>query len=125
MRWSPADRADDGSELAPLTLNSKVAVLDRERLFVGSFNLDPRSFYINTEMGMVVESPEMASLMASSGLESLQSSAYALRLNEKGRLTWHQAGNGPGCVLTKEPETGFWRRLRTRLMGLLPIEGQM
>jgi len=125
LRSNPGGHADDGSELAPLTLHSKVAVVDRERLFVGSFNLDPRSFYINTEMGMVVESPAMASSMASSGLESLQSSAYALRLNQKGRLTWLQAGDGPGRVLTKEPETGFWRRFRTRLMGLLPIEGQM
>jgi len=37
-------------------------------LFVGSFNLDPRSLYINTELGMVVESPKLAGSMASTGL---------------------------------------------------------
>ena len=125
LRSSRVGGADDGNEPAPLTLHSKVAVVDRERLFVGSFNLDPRSFYINTEMGMVVEAPEMASSMAVSGLESFQSSAYRLGLNQRGRLTWHQAGDGKGRVLTTEPETGFWRRFRTRLMGLLPIERQM
>jgi putative cardiolipin synthase len=125
LRSRPDVGADDEGGQATLTLHSKVALVDRERLFVGSFNLDPRSFYINTEMGMVVEGPAMASSMASSGLDSLQSTAYQLRLNRKGRLTWHHARNGEGRMVTTEPDTGFWRRLRTRLMGLLPIEGQM
>jgi len=125
LRSSPENDADDQSDRAPLTLHSKVAVVDRERLFVGSFNLDPRSLYINTEMGMVVEGPEMATTMASSGLDSLQSSAYQLQLNHKGRLTWHHMRDGHDRELTTEPDTGFWRRLRTRLMSLLPIEGQM
>jgi len=125
LRSSPENGVDDQSGQAPLTLHSKVAVVDRERLFVGSFNLDPRSFYINTEMGMVVEGPEMATSMASSGLDSLQSSAYQLRLNHKGRLTWHHARDGQARELTTEPDTGFRRRFWTRLMSLLPIEGQM
>jgi putative cardiolipin synthase len=125
LRSSPDNDVDDQSDRAALTLHSKVAVVDRERLFVGSFNLDPRSFYINTEMGMVVEGPEMATTMASSGLDSLQSCAYQVRLNGRGTLTWHHTRDGHSRVLTTEPDTGFWRRFRTRLMGLLPIEGQM
>jgi putative cardiolipin synthase len=125
LRSNP--EAGDGDEegQAPLTLHSKVAVVDRERLFVGSFNLDPRSFYINTEMGMVVESPEMAASMASSGLDSLQSTAYELRLSSKGKLIWHYSRQGVAEVATTEPDTGFWRRFRNRLLGLLPIEEQM
>ena len=49
-----------------LTLHSKVASVDRRKVFVGSFNLDPRSLYLNTEMGMVVDSEELAGSMSAS-----------------------------------------------------------
>jgi len=110
---------------ARLTLHSKVAIVDRLTAFVGSFNLDPRSLYINTELGMVVESGEIAEAMAASGLESLQTMAYRLQLNGRGRINWHYVSNGLELVARTEPDTRFWRRLLTRLMGLLPIEGQM
>jgi len=110
---------------ARLTLHSKVAIVDRLAAFVGSFNLDPRSLYINTELGMVVESGEIAESMASSGLESLKTVAYRLTLNRRGRLNWHYTSDGRELIAAKDPDTSFWRRLLTRLMGLLPIEGQM
>ena len=112
-------------ESARLTLHSKVAVVDRERFFVGTFNLDPRSLYINTELGVVVESRQMAGSMASAGLESLRFAAYRLRVNQRGRLNWHYASDGEERIASKEPDTSLWRRFLTRLMGLLPIEGQM
>ncbi len=112
-------------ETKKLTLHSKVAVVDRNRLFVGSFNLDPRSLYINTELGMIVESDELAGNLAAAGIESLRFSAYALQLGRRGRLLWSYRQGGREQIATKEPHTSFWRRLLTRLMGLLPIEGQM
>ena len=114
---------EDGT--AQLTLHSKVAVVDREQLFVGSFNLDPRSLYINTELGIIVESPKMSASIATAGLESLDIAAYKLRLNRRGRINWHYSIRGTEHVANKEPHTSLWRRLLTRLMGLLPIEGQM
>jgi hypothetical protein len=63
--------------------------------------------------------------MAASGLESLQTMAYRLQLNGRGRINWHYVSNGLELVARTEPDTRFWRRLLTRLMGLLPIEGQM
>jgi putative cardiolipin synthase len=108
-----------------LTLHSKVATVDRQRLFVGSFNLDPRSLYLNTEMGMAVESPELSGQMAVSILETLPDFAYKLRLSPKGRLLWLLQTADVEEVITTEPQTSLWRRFRTRLMGLLPIEGQM
>lgn len=108
-----------------LTLHSKVATVDRKRLFVGSFNLDPRSLYINTEMAMSVESESLAGSMATSILDSLPDFAYKLRLSEKGRLQWLLQTAGVEEVITTEPQTGFWRRFLTRLMSLLPIEEQM
>ena len=107
------------------TLHSKVAVVDRERLFVGSFNLDPRSLYINTEMGMVVTSAPLAGEMAQSIESVLPATAYRLQLSARGRLRWHFRTRRGEQQAVREPDTTMWRRLRTWLMGLLPIEGQM
>ncbi len=74
---------------------------------------------------MVVESGEIGEAMASSGLESLQTVAYRLQLNRRGRLNWHYSSGGQDLVARKEPDTSLWRRILTRLMGLLPIEEQM
>jgi len=108
-----------------LTLHSKVATVDRQKLFVGSFNLDPRSFYLNTEMGMAVTSPILSARMANSILDSLPDSSYKLRLSKKGRLQWLLQTAGVEEVITTEPQSGLWRRFLTKLMSFLPIEGQM
>jgi putative cardiolipin synthase len=108
-----------------ITLHSKVAIVDDERLFVGSFNLDPRSLYINTEMGMAVESSELASTVAANIGESLQNQAYSLRLARTGRIRWKHLSRDGEQIANKEPDTTIWRRSLTRLMSLLPIESQM
>ena len=108
-----------------MTLHSKVGTVDRQRLFVGSFNLDPRSLYLNTEMGMMVESAELAESMAASILASLPESSYRLRLSSSGKLQWLLQTAEVGEVITTEPQSGAWLRFRTWLLGLLPIEEQM
>jgi len=108
-----------------LTLHSKVATVDRTRMFVGSFNLDPRSLYLNTEMGMAVTSPTLAGNMAESILELLPDFAYKLRLSGKGKLQWLLQTAGVEEIITTEPQTSLWRRFLTKLLSLLPIEGQM
>lgn len=108
-----------------LTLHSKVAAVDRTRMFVGSFNLDPRSLYLNTEMGMGAKSQELAGAMARSILDTLPDFAYKLRLSRKGRLQWLLQTAGVEEIITTEPQTSLWRRFLTKLMSLLPIEGQM
>jgi len=108
-----------------LTLHSKVATVDRTKMFVGSFNLDPRSLYLNTEMGMAVTSSTLAGTMAVSILDILPDFAYKLRLSSKGKLQWLLQTAGVEEVITTEPQTSLWRRFLTKLMSLLPIEGQM
>ena len=108
-----------------LTLHSKVATVDRRKLFVGSFNIDPRSLYLNTEMGMTVESEDLAGRMADDIYASLPEFAYQLELSRKGKLQWLLRAGGVTEVITTEPHTTLWRRLKTRLMSFLPIEGQM
>ncbi|MEJ2297147.1 MAG: phospholipase D family protein [Woeseiaceae bacterium] len=108
-----------------LTLHSKVATVDRCRSFVGSFNLDPRSLYLNTEMGFAVESAELANIMATSILNTLPVNSYELGLSKKNKLQWSLRAAGGKEVITTEPHTSVWRRFLTKLMSLLPIEGQM
>lgn len=108
-----------------ITLHSKVAVVDGASLFVGSFNLDPRSLYINTEMGMAVESRELAGSVAASIGKSLQERTYSLRLARSGGIRWKYFTHAGEQVANKEPHTTIWRRSLTRLMSLLPIESQM
>ena len=108
-----------------LTLHSKVLTVDRKRTFVGSFNLDPRSLYLNTELGLAVDSEELATHMATSILDLLPDLAYKLSLSPKGRLQWVLRTGGVEEVITTAPRTSWWLRLRTWLTGLLRIEGQL
>ena len=121
-----AHDADHGlADSARLTLHSKVAVVDGRRCFVGSFNLDPRSLYINTEMGVSVRSNGFATMMADSILETLPKWAYRLALGPNEVLQWKYLSNGRERVAEREPHTGRWRRFATWLMSWLPIESQM
>ncbi|MDX1506718.1 MAG: phospholipase D family protein [Woeseiaceae bacterium] len=124
-RASGASLEEDSSLIAKLTLHSKVAVVDRRDVFVGSFNLDPRSLYINTEMGMSVRCEQLATSMRHSVLRSLNRHAYSLRLAPNGGLRWKYMTRNGEKMAAKEPHTDLWLRIKTRLMGLLPIESQM
>ncbi len=116
---------DAADACTKLTLHSKVAVVDRSKVFVGSFNLDPRSLYLNTEMGMMVDSDRLGGSMGASILESLPDIAYKLRLSKKRRLQWLLQAAGGDEIITTEPQTTWWLRAKTRLLSFLPIEGQM
>jgi len=115
----------DHSRRIKQTLHSKVAVVDHGKLFVGSFNLDPRSLYINTEMGIAVSSRNLARTMASSIMETLPRHAYRLSLGSKGKLEWHYNTRSGKRTETREPNASRWRRFSTWLMSFLPIESQM
>ena len=80
---------------------------------------------LNTEMGMAVTSPTLAGNMAESILELLPDFAYKLRLSGKGKLQWLLQTAGVEEIITTEPQTSLWRRFLTKLLSLLPIEGQM
>ena len=115
----------EGKAKTKLTLHSKVAVVDGRSVFVGSFNLDPRSLYINTEMGIVVQSQELAASMSNSIVGALAKTAYKLGLQQSGGLQWTSQNDGVQEIATTEPLASIWRRLWTRLLSYLPIEGQM
>jgi cardiolipin synthase C len=104
-------------------LHTKAIAFDRNSIFVGSFNLDPRSAAINTEAGIYVESPELAADLADymdDGI--LPESSYHVTLDENGELIWTTKTNGQLVKLGEEPGTSFGRRFMVRLINALPIE---
>lgn len=104
------------------SLHAKTFMVDRQRLFVGSFNFDPRSASLNTEMGVVIESPEIADALARGFADALRAMAYEVRLDERGDLVWLDHGTASARVLPHEPGTGPFQRAWIDLLTLLPIE---
>jgi putative cardiolipin synthase len=116
------DRQRFGSSGA--SLHAKVFIVDRERVFVGSLNLDPRSLELNTELGFVVESRELAELLARQ-FEELIRPAYTYRLvlgPQDGGLLWISEENGKEVRFTRDPEVGFWRRFSTWFLSFFAPE---
>ncbi|EKF74519.1 phospholipase D/transphosphatidylase [Alcanivorax hongdengensis A-11-3] len=105
------------------SLHTKAMVLDRREVFVGSFNMDPRSLHLNTEMGYYVVSEALGEQLAAFVEEGLApDNSYRL---EKGRggLRWAAGGmQGKPVVLDREPRVSPWRRLLAMLLSVLPIE---
>jgi putative cardiolipin synthase len=107
-------------------LHTKAMVFDRESIFVGSFNLDPRSGAINTEMGLYVESPELArQLIAYMDEGVLPYNAYRVELDEDGDLVWITQKDGVPVEYEKEPETTFGQRFMSGFIKMLPVEEQL
>ena len=102
------------------TLHTKGIIIDRRYSFVGSLNLDPRSIDINTEMGVMIDSKELAGELAGSSLKRLPAVAYQLQLDDKSKITWHATIDGQQVVETKEPQTSGWRRFQAWFLKIAP-----
>lgn len=104
------------------SLHAKTFAVDEKRVFVGSFNFDPRSASLNTELGFVIESPPMALAISDAFHNTIPQNAYKLELNEKNKLIWLDHSSGNTIKLTKEPSTSFWKKLYLGFLSWLPIE---
>lgn len=104
------------------SLHAKTFTVDDCRVFVGSFNFDPRSSRLNTELGFVIDSPALAMEIAKAFTERIPFSAYRVRLSVNDRLRWEEQSNDESLSYDKEPGTGLWKRLAVSILALLPIE---
>ena len=119
-----------GSEIvtasgAKATLHTKSFIVDRKELFIGSFNFDPRSAKINTELGVIIKSPELAAELAANIDAAIDKQAYEVFLNNNGKLRWRALKNGKEVIYKKEPQTSWWQRFTASFMRILPIRGQL
>jgi putative cardiolipin synthase len=108
------------------SLHAKSVVFDRESAFIGSFNLDPRSATINTEIGVVIDSPEIARQLAAFMDEGVApGSAFRVTHDAHGDLVWTAETNRDKVELDTDPETSLGQRFLVDIMRLLPFEDQL
>lgn len=107
------------------TLHTKAILVDRQWLFVGSLNVDPRSIEINTEMGLIAHAPELTRDLADAAQQSLRGAAYVVELKPDGSLQWRAKTEEGEVIASKEPESSWWRRFSVGFYSLLPIESQL
>lgn len=105
------------------SLHAKTVVVDRDRVFVGSFNFDPRSARLNTELGFVIPSPALASRLSDLFHREVPWHAYRVVADSAGDIVWQEQVGGETVVHTDEPDTGALLRLGVGFLSLLPIEG--
>ena len=116
-------------ERARSSLHAKAFSVDREILFIGSLNLDARSVVQNTEIGVVMESPELATGLAQNFDDQIEDVAFRVTLENDedgyGSLRWHGKMDGESVTFNKDPHTTFWHRFGVGFMRLMPIESQI
>jgi putative cardiolipin synthase len=116
------DRTDERRRLgtSSASLHAKTFGADGTIIFIGSFNFDPRSVWLNTEMGLLIESPVLASGLHAMMDEHLAALAYRVRLDPAGRMVWEDPQTG--AVLRHDPHSRPLQRAMIRIAGWLPIE---
>jgi len=92
-------------------------VVDRQRSFIGSMNLDPRSEVFNSEMGVVVDSPPLAAELARQIERDMgPDNSWQVQATPGGSLQW-RSGTG---TLAREPARHLWQRVENLLFKLMP-----
>jgi len=115
----------DGLECADIkfSLHSKSVVFDRKVVYVGSFNINPRSRYLNTETALIVHSPALAERIARDIEENMRpENSWQVVLNDAGELEWHARTDGVDSVVLHEPDTSIWTRIKSYIFSLFSAE---
>jgi len=111
------------------SLHAKSFVFDRDQVFIGSLNLDFRAVVHNTEIGVVLTSPELAIGMADWFDQNIEKLAFRLELKKDGdgdeSILWHGIVDGEPRVFDTDPYSSFWQRFGIGFLGLFPIESQL
>jgi len=124
-----ASAAEDTREADPRfgtssssALHAKTFAVDRNRIFVGSFNFDQRSALLNTEMGLVIESPVLAQQLAAAFDTEVPMGAYEVRLTPDGALEWIEQTPSGVKRYDADPGTSWLLRRQVDFLSILPIE---
>jgi putative cardiolipin synthase len=104
-------------------------VFDRTRTFIGSANFDRRSLHLNTEIGLMIDSPEIAQQVVTRfNTIAIPANSFVLALEGDGtdrHLVWKSVKDGKPIVYETEPGDDRLREFLVDLYGLLPIEDQL
>ena len=101
---------------ANASLHAKTLVIDRRTVFIGSLNMDGRSKHFNSELGLVVRSPEIAHQVVSLLDDISADGSYRLSLDAAGHIVWSSGEGSEEKVWHNEPETTRWQRVTIKLL---------
>ncbi|KAA8731872.1 phospholipase D family protein [Acinetobacter qingfengensis] len=107
------------------SLHAKFMALDNRQVFIGSFNFDPRSVYLNTEIGVILDSPGLASVINENMDKDLLKYSFQVKLDSQNRIIWTTETPSGLKTYYHEPYLKWWQKIALKLMAILPIEGQM
>jgi cardiolipin synthase C len=111
-------------------LHAKLFVFDRKVAFVGSMNFDQRSKHLNTEIGVLISSPELSNELAArfEALTQLEN-AYTVTLDKgesgKPRLVWKTKEDGKVIEYRKEPARNEWQLLKVKFLSVIPLDREL
>lgn len=112
----------EGYRADRFTMHAKLVMIDRRQVFVGTFNTDPRSMFINTEIGLLIDSPELAGHVHELVEHDFSPrNAWRVERADDGRLRWTDGEQ----TLDREPAQSGWLRFKTWVLGLFPMEHQL
>jgi len=116
---------DDGE--VPAGIHTKAFVIDGEQALIGSFNFDPRSRDLNSEIGLVISDAEFArEVLDQMDQDFHPDNSYRLYLNESGKIRWEQKNpDGSVTIHKHDPGASIWRRMGARMLSWLPIEKEL
>jgi len=127
MKPIPGKRPRSGrfASSSRASLHTKIYVMDRANILIGTFNLDPRSVELNTEMAFVIHSPELAQQLVKMFEQAITHPySYQLLRRDSG-IEWVTEEDGIEAHYYSEPKAGLWRNVKAGLFGLLPFEDQL
>lgn len=111
--------------LSRSSLHAKLMAIDNKQVFIGSFNFDPRSANLNTEIGVIINSPPLANAVHKTMDENLKKYAYKLVLDSQDNINWLRTTPQGITTFSKEPKMKWWQKAGIKVISWLPIEGFM
>jgi len=120
-------KAFEDDDEVPAGIHTKAFVIDREQALIGSFNFDPRSRDLNSEIGLVVTDKVFATQVVEEMNQDFDpANSYRLFLTEKGKLRWEiKNPDGSFTIYKHDPGASIWRRMGARMLSWLPIEKEL
>jgi len=119
------DSSGNSMTSSSASLHTKYLNADGKLVFVGSFNLDPRSIALNTEMGVLFENSELDQRMAGAFNKAVVTRAYEVQLDDAGDLVWLERKVDETLSYSKEPQTTFWQRFVARFFSWVVPESML
>jgi len=104
------------------SLHAKTFAVDDYQVFIGSYNVDPRSANINTEMGVIINDDQLAKQLHGALSDDLLNQAYEVKLLDNGKLEWHTMEDDKKVVYDSEPRVDVSDHVWLTIMSWLPID---